>query len=357
VRARRWHGPRACRARREQGGLYRLQCYVRARLHRRIFVWFGVSILLTGLVVAATFGLGAQARGADWRSLALVLLVAGGSLWAASGAIARRVMRPLVELERVAREIGQGKLSSRAAIDRGRDDELGVVAEAVNDMAARIEKQLAAQRELLATVSHEMRTPLAHLRVLVELAREELEDPHVADEMERELVEADALIGQLLASSQLDVAALRLTPLEANEVARRAAERAGLPVDALAPAPEGDLRFDGDPTLLARALANLLDNARKHGGGATALRVRRGARTVTFEVEDRGPGFRGVDPARAFESYSRGDGGDSGGGGGLGLGLALVRRIAAAHHGAAGAENLPAGGTRVWIELPRAVAD
>jgi signal transduction histidine kinase len=260
-------------------------------------------------------------------------------------------MRPLVELERVAREIGEGKLSSRAAI-RGRDDELGVVAEAINDMAARIEKQLAAQRELLATVSHEMRTPLAHLRVLVELAREELADGHVADEMERELVEADALIGQLLASSQLDVAALRLTPLEANEVARRAADRAGLPAGALAPAPEGDVRFDGDATLLARALANLLDNARKHGGGATALRVRRGERSVTFEVEDHGPGFQGVDPARAFESYSRGEGG-----GGLGLGLALVRRIAAAHRGSAGAENLAGGGALVRIELPLASAD
>ena len=289
----------------------------------------------------------------------LLLLLAGGVLWAASGAIARRIARPLTKVERVAREIGEGNLSSRVELGRHDADEVGVVAEAINEMAARIEKQIAAQRELLAAVSHEMRTPLGHLRVLTELAREECADVDVVDQMEREIIEADALIGELLASSQLELAAINSVPLDANEVARRAAKRAGLPAESVSLC-EGEASFEGDPTLLARALANLLDNAERHGGGASGLDVSCAASAVTFAVHDGGGGFRGVEPSRAFESFKQGRGEDGAndargdGHASLGLGLALVERIARAHGGRAGAENLPdGGGARVWIEVAR----
>ena len=88
------------------------------------------------------------------------------------GRIARRIARPLYELTRAAQEIGQGNLAARAPLGGGGFDEIGVLSSAFNDMAARLERQLADQRELLAAVSHELRTPLARIRLLVDIARQ-----------------------------------------------------------------------------------------------------------------------------------------------------------------------------------------
>ncbi|WP_438019278.1 HAMP domain-containing sensor histidine kinase [Sorangium sp. So ce315] len=287
---------------------------------------------------------------------ALPLLAVTFVLWAASGLISRRLARPLVDLAHVAHEIGAGKLSSRVRLDCHGQGEVSVVAEAVNDMAARIERQLADQRELLAAVSHELRTPLARIRLLTEMARGDgAPSASVLDDLDREVMEIDALVGDLLASSRLDFAALTLTRLDPAEAAVRALERAGLD-PALLEVAEQTPAFEADATLLARALANLLENARAHGGGADRLRVRPGGpRSVVFEVEDRGPGFAEGEETRIFEPFFRReraqgshDGAERGS---LGLGLTLCKRIAEAHGGRAFAERREGGGARVGIEL------
>lgn len=416
----------------------RVARFVRARLHRRLFVWFGVSILTTVVVVGISGWLVAGPRAHGWRQtfakaqtfvggqlaetwdqperrdallraaardldLDLVLEDASGklltrygadcdrpefwaavtrgdtvlghlrvcsessfhpraamflfalgvafvTLWAASGKIAHRLARPLNELVRVANAIGAGNLKTRAALERSKVGEIGVLAEAINDMADRIEKQMDDQRELLAAVSHEIRSPLSRLRVLLELARDGGAPPATIDSMEREVVEVDSLVGQLLASSRLDFAALDARPLDARDIATRALERAGLPADLLR-CETSSTTLEGDPTLLARAVDNLLDNAKKHGGGATALHVTRRDGQLAFVVEDAGPGFADGDVERVFESFVRGE---RSAGSSLGLGLALVRRIARAHGGDAWAENRPEGGARVGLSLVRA---
>lgn len=419
----------------------RVRRFIRARLQRRIFVWFGATILVTvGLVSAAMYlvqGAGSSTWGQEigrvqalagrqfasvWddpvqrddlaRAVAedldagvelvgrggerlsahgapcgprafrvpvrrggeqigavsvclqryrsggplrflLPLAMIVGALWAASGLISRRLARPLSELARVAREIGEGKLGSRVSLDRRHADEVGVVAETVNDMAARIEKQLADQRELLAAVSHELRTPLARIRLITEMARDGGASPRLLDDLDREVVEIDALVGDLLASSRLDFNALTLSRLSPAEVATRAVERAGLDPSLLEVEEGVPSSIDVDATLLARALANLIENARAHGGGAERLRVRPEGDGIAFEVEDHGTGFAGGDLGRVFEPFYRGDRARGAGEprGSLGLGLALCKRVAEAHGGRAFAENREGGGARVGIVI------
>jgi two-component system, OmpR family, sensor kinase len=417
-----------------------LLCYVRERLRRRLFVWFGATIVLTAVTVVFVFvhtggedsrvhdihrlqafaggrfervwdtpaereelaralsrdlAMSVTLAGADgaalgsygdpcshasmhvpvmreglplgevrvcadrfrpqpWRWV-LAIFVTMTFLWAGASRIAGRISRPMAELARVAGELGAGNFTARVRIPRRHHfGEAAALAATMNDMAARVQRHLAEQRELLAAVSHEMRTPLARIRLLTEMARGQGASDKTLDDLDREVMEMDALVGDLLASSRMDFAALSKRPLDAVETASRALERAGADPASLVVEREGEgeargpeLRVDADATLLGRALANLLDNANKHGGGVEALRVKRMNGHVHFEVEDHGDGFGAGEEARIFEPfYRRGENGS------LGLGLALVKRIAEAHGGRAYAENREGGGARVGVELP-----
>jgi len=246
---------------------------------------------------------------------------------------------------RLAEDLGEGKLDARAQLTHWHRGEERLVAESLNRMAERLQAQLAADRELLAAVSHELRTPLGHMRLIVETAQEGRLDDAALRELDRELREMDALVGDVLASSRLGFAELAREHVDAADLARRALERCGCDPDLVLAAP--GLAVEGDPTLLARALANLVENALRHAGGPTRVRIEADGDLVRFAVEDGGPGFD--DPALAFEgSRVRARAPVHGT---LGLGLGLVRRIAVAHGGDAGAENLPSGGARVWLAV------
>jgi two-component system, OmpR family, sensor kinase len=316
----------------------RLRFFIAAHLHRRLFLWFGVAIFFAITTASVVHRMVGRAPGHRLLAMFAVACV----LWMISGKIARRLARPLMELLRVTEEIGAGRLSARAELPHWQMGEVAYLATAINDMAARIEKQVGDQRELLAGVSHEIRTPLARMRVLLELGRSRGGDPKTFDELEREVVEIDALVGQLLASARLDFADLTVRTLDAADVARRALERAGV-ADAgvLVVEPAGGTHpFEGDATLLARALANLLENARRHAGGVTRVVVRSPREgVVAFDVEDAGPGF-----PTGGEKRERAEGS-------LGLGLVLVRRIADAHRGSVTIGNRAEGGARVTLEV------
>lgn len=281
----------------------------------------------------------------------LGLVVGAGVLWAASFAIARRLTRPLAELERVTRAIGSGDLAARVRLGRHQPGEVGALADSVNEMAARIERQLKEERALLAAVSHELRSPLARLRVLVELAGADGLARARMGEIEAEIVGIDALIGKLLASSRLEFGALARQTMDAGTVARRALEAQSLAPE-LCDDQSNGASLEVDPTLVGRAIGNLLENAKLHARGIEELRVTERGGRVSFEVLDRGPGFAEEVLRRAFEPFYSSGPEDAARGASLGLGLALVARIAKAHGGRAYAENRPEGGARAVLELP-----
>ena len=340
------------------GAFHYLQWYFKARLHRKIFFFQVMMFTVTAVMVMGMHHL--MQGGAHHGAFVFV----GGIfvLWVCAGIIAHRVSREWVEVVRVAEDLGRGKLKSRVNLSR-RHGESRMLGQVLNEMAARIEKQLEDQRALLATVSHEIRTPLARLRLLVELTREKLGEattPAEIEEIDREVVEIDTLVGDLLASSRIDFSAMSPKELDAVEVARRAMERASIDPTCL-DAPGETVPFEGDATLTARAVTNLIENARRHGGGVARVHVGNGGTSldavkperyfVRIEVEDDGPGFMPGEERRIFEPFYRRPSGKAEAQS-LGLGLALVQRIAEAHGGRAYARNRESGGALVGIELP-----
>jgi len=311
--------------------------WLQARMRRRIFSWLAVAF------AAGAFAMHVS-KALHWWQLPIAAVV----LSVVSGMIAFQLTRPLLMVVRVAQDIGDGKLDTRLDVERHRG-ETRLLATAINDMAARIQQQVVDQRQLLAAVSHELRTPLGHMRVLIDTARA-TSDGKALSELECEVLVLDDLVGRLLASSRLEFGNLDCRPLDLGALVTDIATAAGVAPEAIEAS--GDVCAAIDPTLLRRAVANLLDNARVHGGGAVAVRIERRAHQVAIEVDDAGPGVAADRRADAFRAFvpSRA--------GGLGLGLALVSRIAVAHGGGAWITDRPGGGARVGFTVeiaPRSV--
>lgn len=297
----------------------------------------------------------------------VVMLVAVGIAAVLLGA---SMARPLDRLGRAARALGSGDLSARAGL--ARRDELGDVARAFDEMADRVVALLRGQTELIANVAHELRTPLARIRVALDLAADG--DAEVARtslaEIGADLAELERLVADVLASARMDLAAntaaggepplhrgaLEVGRLVAGSVDRlrsRFPERR-VEVEVAAGLPE----VEGDAVLLRRALDNLLDNARKYSPAEVAIRVRAAARPggVAVEVIDGGEGIGPEDLERLFTPFFRTDRSRARATGGVGLGLALSRRIVRAHGGDLSARSAPGEGTTLTLTLPAASA-
>ncbi|WP_224366715.1 HAMP domain-containing sensor histidine kinase [Hyalangium versicolor] len=299
-------------------------------------------------------------------NVALLTSLVLGCIAITSLAFARTLVVPLQQLAKVARTFGAGSLEVRTGLHRR--DELGQVAEAFDEMAERLTQLLRSQRELLANISHELYTPLARIRVALELAAEG--DGSQAHEslagIAADLSELERLLADVLSAARLGDAAgslpgatppLRRERVEARELIDRAAARfratwPGHPLELIVEAPLPAL--EADPVLLRRALDNLLDNAGKYSEPGTSVRLGAVMREegLQLEVKDEGIGIDSRDMPHLFTPFFRGDRSRTRATGGVGLGLALARRIVSAHGGSLTLESQRGIGTRVRIQLP-----
>ncbi len=273
-------------------------------------------------------------------SLSLLFLGVVAVVWVT----VRRVTRPVRALAEAAEALGRGQ--SVAALPEEGPREVRQAVTAFNTMHQRLQRFLADRTRLLAAMSHDLRTPLTRLRLWAEL----VEEPETRTRLLGAVDDMQALTEDTLAFAREDATARDAGLLDLTALVTALAEdlhAAGQPVDVVdAPTLPPVV---GRPVALRRALANLVDNAVRYGGGAR-LSLRADPPGVVILVEDNGPGLPTEALERAFDPFERlGRDRD-----GSGLGLAVARSVARAHGGEITLGNRPQGGlcARLWLPAP-----
>jgi signal transduction histidine kinase len=312
------------------------------------------------------------------RSIALVVLGLAAAI-AASVLLARRMVRPIREIETRARQIGEGQFDHRIAISTG--DELEALANQFNRMAERVQdtygmqetriaertRELAlandAKTRFLAAASHDLRQPIHALALFVGQLRGvalPADAKSLLEKIERSVEALNALLEALLDLSKLDVGVIsaQRRPLALHELLSRlasefapSAEAKGLAITCV----PTSLWVDSDPVLLQRILLNVIANALRYTReGRVLIGCRRRGEKVAIIVADTGIGIDAAHLPHVFEEFYIAASTQAGGSPGLGLGLAIVRRLAGLLDHRVGIESVPGKGTVVRILVPRA---
>ncbi|GAA3620812.1 hypothetical protein GCM10022199_26560 [Marihabitans asiaticum] len=316
----------------------------------RLAVLVGVSVLLAAVVGAVGTSAGVPLWLAVPATVALALVV---TRWLATG-----ITAPLREMTRATRAMSDGRYE--IALETTRQDEVGELARSFTAMAGEIRAAEEHRRRLVATVAHELRTPLAGQQALLE----NLVDGVIApgdDALQRALAQSErlgALVGDLLDLSRSDQSRVPLTPgrvvvAELLESAKGEAALLGREVSIEVSVEPVDLTVIADRARLAQVVANLLDNAVRHspvGGIVEVAASTAGSEHWRLTITDEGPGLPPSDADRLTRRF--GSGPDSSGG--TGLGLAIAGWAASLHGGSIDALPAPGagGGARLQVTLP-----
>ena len=280
----------------------------------------------------------------------VVLVILFVAVAAGAYPVVRRLTRRLEALKQGVEQFGAGQLHHRVQVTG--HDEVAAVASSFNVAAARVEALVRSHQSLLANASHELRSPLARMKMAVSM----LEDASPAQrerlksEIDTNVAELDVLVEEVLLASRLDAAPIsernervELLGMVAEEAARVDAAVDGTPTTVV-----------GEDRLLRRALRNLLENARRYGGREVEVTVvSQAGRGAEVRVCDRGPGVPEAMRERIFESFFRLPG-HAEQAGGVGLGLSLVKQIAERHGGSVRCEGREGGGSCFVLALPAA---
>jgi two-component system, OmpR family, sensor histidine kinase MtrB len=291
-------------------------------------------------------------------AVAATLTTLGGA--SAGYVLSRRLVRPLNRIAVSAERISRGDLAHR--LDPGDDEDLTRVAATFNEMAANVEARIEREHRFTADVSHELRTPLTALGAAVGLARRSTteERRHVAiTAIDEQLQQLTRLTVELLEISRVDAGAARLdlTDVDLVGIVTAVLSQAGVGKDRMHVdrACTGPWRLDG--VRIERAIANLVENAQRYGGGVAAVSVRREGDAGSIAVDDAGPGVPEHDRTAIFGRFHRGSAPQPRDmPKGTGLGLSLVDEHVRLHGGTVWVEDSPMGGARFVIRIPGAFA-
>ncbi len=295
--------------------------------------------------------------------IATALLVGSGVTMVLAGFLgwwaSRRLLRPLSRVATAAGSIAAGGLDARMPPEN--DPDLDRLARSFNDMADAVQTRLEREARFASDVSHELRSPITALTAAVEVLdgrRDDLPDrtQQALDVVVSQVRRFDHMVMDLLELSRIDAGSTELhrEEVDVRELIPRIAQRYGF----------GDVPIEIDPKLAAvvkidklrfeRILANLLENAREHGGGPVRVSLdRQGRAAMVLAVDDAGPGVARGERSRIFERFARGSAARHRVG--TGLGLSLVAEHAHAHGGEAWVEDRPGGGARFKVSFPEVV--
>ncbi|GAA3251830.1 sensor histidine kinase [Nonomuraea helvata] len=275
--------------------------------------------------------------------------------------VAGRVLRPLRTITRSARQISATSLHARLALT-GPDDELKELGDTFDDLLGRLDASFTAQRQFIANASHELRSPLARQRTVVQVA---LADPGAhADQLravcERVLsanAQQERLIEALLTLARGEAGIDHHEPFDLAEITdhvlrthRPEADRQGIRVDAAL----GPAAASGAPRLVERLVTNLVDNALRYNASSGTVHVTTGMTDgrAALTVVNTGPVVPETEIGRLFQPFQRAGTARAGHDSGLGLGLSIVKAIAAAHGAQLDARPNPQGGLCVIVTFP-----
>jgi signal transduction histidine kinase len=327
----------------------------------------GAAIVIVNIFAAAQL----MFISAHDLGLLMLLLVACAVFSVTFGAaVADRMTMAVEHLSAGAREVAQGNFATRVEV--ASNDELADLAQSFNEMVAHVnhaaemrDRSEASRRELVAAVSHDLRTPLTAIRAMLEaLSDGVVDDPATVrryhETMRAQVEHLSRLIDDLFELSQiesgaqryelqrLDLAAVVSDAVEAFAMTA-AARGVALTLDAPGPLPA---RIE--PTKLARVLHNLLDNAVRHAPSDSTVQValRRDGNAARVSVRDHGEGVQPADLPHVFERFYRGEKSRSRSYGGAGLGLAIAQGVIVAHGGEIAVANAPDGGAEFTFTVP-----
>jgi signal transduction histidine kinase len=311
------------------------QMPIRTSIALRDGVWINFEFAAIESLPLATF------RVVAWTVFSIVLVL-GLSFYAF-----HRVTRPLASLTRAAEALGRSGRTE--ALQETGASEVRRAARAFNEMQGRIRRLIEDRMQMVAAISHDLRTPITRLKLRAEF----VDDPDEREKMLRDLDEMETMIRETLALSREDAnpeprVRLDLARLLAESV--EGLEHVTLEIDpSLA---EGAAAIEAQPIALKRAVANLIENAVVYGKRAE-VRLAQTADEFEIRIEDQGPGIPEPEFERVFRPFYRLEASRNRDSGGAGLGLAIARSVVRSHGGDIVLANRPEGGLRATISLPK----
>lgn len=274
--------------------------------------------------------------------------------------LARYISSPIVRLQRASRALAAGVFETRVGSPSNRrSDEVGILARDFDTMAERIQALITDKETLLRDVSHELRSPLARMRMALALAQRRASDAEQPDltRIEKEAEQLDELIGQIMTLARLRTQEeptrepLLLEELIAQVLDDARFERPDAQIESHG---EGPARVLGDPRGIKSALENIVRNALTYAGtdGPIEVHLERSGNDFEIRVCDSGPGVAEEDLTRIFEPLYRADASRDHKTAGQGIGLAITARVMELHGGVVSAANRAGGGLEVTLRLP-----